>query len=154
MLRVFAIGLLTGLRSLTPLAVASMAEQRGLLPSDGVLAPLAKPAVAAGIMALALGELAGDKMKSAPDRTIPPGLAARLVTGALAGAAVAPRGRRAEGAALAVLGAMIGAYVGFEMRMAALKRYGQTRTGLVEDALTVAGSMAVVGLSRDGKHAH
>ena len=42
----------------------------------------------------AAGELAGDKMEDAPDRIVPAGMLARVVTGAIVGMALAPREQR------------------------------------------------------------
>ncbi|MDO9249755.1 MAG: DUF4126 domain-containing protein, partial [Phenylobacterium sp.] len=86
------IGLAAGSRAMTPLAAVSDAAHRGALPAgSGAPAWLGHPIVAAGSKLLAAGELWGDKMKSAPDRIVPAGILARLVTGGLAGAALAPR---------------------------------------------------------------
>ena len=143
MLSSFLIGATAGARALTPLATVSDAASRGELPNARPRW-LGHPLVAVATTALAAGELWGDKLKSAPDRIVPAGIAARLVTGALAGAALAPRNRTALGAALGAAAAVGAAYASFHLRMAALRRYGQTPTGLVEDALTVAASQLVV----------
>ncbi|WP_420140673.1 hypothetical protein [Sphingomonas sp.] len=91
---------------MTPLAAVSVAAASGRLPKDSGAPPLLDhPAVVAGTLALAAGELGGDKMRSAPDRSIAPGSAARVMTGAIAGAAQAPprhrlrAGARGAGAA-------------------------------------------------------
>lgn len=145
MIRSFLIGLAAGARSMTPLAAVSDAARHGALPADnGAPAWLGHPLVAAGSKALAAGELMGDKLPSAPDRIVPAGIAARLVTGALAGAALAPRKSALLGAALGAAGAVGAAYVTFALRMPALRRYGQTSTGVIEDALTVAAAQAVL----------
>ena len=57
------------------------------------------PLAAAAAIALAASEMAGDKMKTAPDRIVPIGLLARFITSALAGAALAPMRQRWGGAA-------------------------------------------------------
>jgi uncharacterized membrane protein len=147
MLRSLLIGLTAGSRSLTPLATVSEAARHGDIPNPR-LNWLGHPVTSAATKVLAAGELWGDKMKSAPDRIVPAGIAARIVTGALAGAALAPRRRTGLGAVLGAAGAVGAAYVTYHARMAALRRYGQTKTGLVEDALTVAASQMVVGAGR------
>ena len=77
---------------MTPLAAVSDAAKKRTLPANnGGPALLASPVVAAGTKMLAAGELAGDKMESAPDRIVPPGMAARIISGAIAGASIAPR---------------------------------------------------------------
>ncbi len=96
---------------------------------------------------MGVGELFGDKMKSAPDRTVMLGLLARIASAAIAGAALASGGRERTGAALAVATAVPLAYVTLSGRKRAMRRIGQTRSGLIEDALIVASGIAIVGLS-------
>jgi len=103
MLRSFLIGLVAGQRGMAPLASFATAAQRGTLDRAMPLAPLFDhPIVSGGAVAMAAVEMAGDKMKTAPDRIVPIGLFVRSITAAYAGAAYAPRDRRAAGAALAV----------------------------------------------------
>lgn len=144
MLRSFLIGLVAGQRGITPLAAIAIATKRREI---GVRLPFQKlfrnPLFTAGATAFAAAEMAGDKMKSAPDRVVPIGLAVRSVTAAYAGAALAPRDQRAAGAALAVVTALASSYVGWRLRCAAMERYGQTKTGLVEDAIVFGTGLAV-----------
>lgn len=140
------IGLVAGLRSMTPLAAASLAARQGRLPRDsGAPRLLGAGPVAVGASALAVGELLGDKMPWAPDRTVPPGLAARLLTGGLAGAALARRRDRLAGAALGAAGAVAAGYLGLALRKRAMARYGQTPSGLVEDIAAVSAAALIVG---------
>jgi uncharacterized membrane protein len=149
MIRSILIGLVAGARALTPLAAVSAAARKGELPRDnGAPALLGHPLVASGINVVAAGELWGDKLKSAPDRIVPAGIVARLVTGALAGAALAPKRHALLGAVLGAGAAVGAAHLTFRARMWALARYGQTPTGLVEDALTVGAAQAIVGSGR------
>ncbi|MCW1430209.1 DUF4126 domain-containing protein [Novosphingobium sp. JCM 18896] len=144
MIRSFLIGLVAGQRGITPLAAVATATRSGeipvVLPLQGLLR---NPVIAAGTAALAAAEMAGDKMKTAPDRIVPIGLLVRSITSAYAGAALAPRGRRGLGAAVAVGTALASSYVGWRLRCAAMRRYGQTATGFVEDAAVLAGGLAV-----------
>jgi uncharacterized membrane protein len=145
MIRSFLIGLVAGARAMTPLATVSDAAGRGALPKDNGAPPwLGHPLVAAGTKAIAAGELWGDKLKSAPDRIVLAGIVARIVSGGIAGAALAPRRRALAGAVLGAAGAVGAAYLTFDLRMRALRQFGQTPTGLVEDALTVAAAQLVV----------
>jgi uncharacterized membrane protein len=144
MLQSLLIGLSAGSRSMTPLAAVSDAARHGHLAADNPPARwLAHPWVAAGSKALAAGELWGDKLPSAPDRIVPLGIAARIVTGGLAGAALAPRRWVVLGAVVGASAAVAAAYVTFGARMKAMRRFGQTSTGLVEDALTVGAAQLV-----------
>lgn len=144
MLRSFLIGLVAGQRGITPLAAVAIATQRKEIPANLPFQKLLlHPIVALAVNALAAAEMGGDKMKSAPDRIVPIGLAVRSVTSAYAGAALAPRDQRALGAAVAVGAALVSSYIGWRLRMAAMERYGQTATGLVEDAIVAGAGLAI-----------
>lgn len=144
MLRSFLIGLVAGQRGITPLASVAVATRRGEIPADLPFQRLFfHPVIAAGVSALAAAEMGGDKMKSAPDRTVPIGLLVRSITSAYAGAALAPRDRRALGATVAVGSALLSAYFGLRLRKAAMARYGQTASGLVEDAIVAGAGLAI-----------
>ena len=144
MLRPILMGLVAGQRSMTPLAALAGAARNGNLPYDnGPARLMSHPLIAAGGVAMAALEMAGDKMKTAPDRIVPIGLVVRSITSAYAGAALAPRGERVAGAALAVVAALGASYVGWRMRCAAMEKYGQTATGAVEDAAVLGSGLAI-----------
>lgn len=137
-------GAVAGMRAMTPLAAVTNAARTGTLPADnGAPRLLSNPLASAGMLALAGGELLGDKMKTAPDRTAPAGMVARVATGMIAGAALAPHRQRGIGALLGAGTAVGMAYLTFNLRMRAIARYGQTPTGAVEDAIAV-GSAALI----------
>jgi len=150
MLASFLMGLVGGQRGMTPLAAVSVAAARGDLPWDnGAPRILSHPLVAGTTVAIAAAELAGDKMKSAPDRTVPIGLFTRFIASAIAGAALAPRRQRWLAGAVGGTTAVVASYPGLHARLATMPRYGQTRTGLVEDAIVVTSAVAIVcALSR------
>jgi uncharacterized membrane protein len=141
------IGAVASARSMTPMATIAMARLAGR-GAPGRLILLDHPLFKFGALAMGAGELFGDKMKSAPDRVVPAGIAARLVTGAIAGAAVAPNTARARAAAVGAAAAVAASYITFNLRMRALRRYGQTKSGLVEDVITVGSTLLVMGASR------
>lgn len=144
MIRSLLMGLVAGQRGMTPLAAVAAAARRGNLPPGAPLERLiSHPAIAGGTVALAAAEMAGDKMKSAPDRIEPLGLVARALTSAYAGAALAPRGERTAGAILGVAVALGASYVGWRLRCAAMERYGQTATGAVEDAVVLGSGLSI-----------
>ncbi len=148
MIRSFLIGLVAGQRGITPLAVIAAATRRKDVPADLPLQTLMlSPIVTGGTALFAAAEMAGDKMKSAPDRIVPIGLAVRSVTAAYAGAALAPRDKRVLGAAVAVGAALASSYIGWRLRCAAMKRYGQTATGFVEDAIVFGSGLAIASPS-------
>lgn len=144
MIRSFLIGLVAGQRGIAPLAAVATATRSGEIPADLPLQKLLlNPVIAAGTATLAAAEMAGDKMKTAPDRIVPVGLAVRSITAAYAGAALAPRDQRVLGAVVAVGTALASSYVGWRLRCAAMRRYGQTATGFVEDAIVMGSGLAI-----------
>jgi uncharacterized membrane protein len=131
---------------MTPMAALAAARLAGRR-TPGPLVLLDHPLFKFGALAMGAAELLGDKMKSAPDRTVVLGLIARVMSAGIAGAALAPRGRGAAGAAVATAVAVPLAYLTLAGRKRAMALYGQTRSGLAEDALVVAAGAAIVGLS-------
>lgn len=144
MIRSVLIGLVAGQRGIAPLAAIATATRRKEIAAELPLQKLLlNPVIAAGTTALAAAEMAGDKMKTAPDRIVPIGLAVRTITSAYAGAALAPRDKRALGAVVAVGTALVSSYIGWRLRCAAMRRYGQTATGFVEDAIVLGSALAI-----------
>lgn len=145
MLASFLMGIVGGQRGVTPIATVAVAAARGELPADnGAPRIIAHPLVAAGLLALAAAEYAGDKQKTAPDRIVPIGLAVRFITSAIAGAALTSRRDRWVGAAIGGITAVAASYPGWRLRTATMPRYGQTLTGFAEEAVVLAGAVAIV----------
>jgi uncharacterized membrane protein len=140
------IGAVASARSMTPMASIAAARLAGRR-TPGELVLLDRPLVKYGALAMGVGELFGDKMKTAPDRTVFLGLLARVMSAEIAGAALAPTGRERAGATVAVATAVPLAYVTLACRKRAMAHLGQTRSGLIEDALIVAAGAAIVALS-------
>lgn len=140
------IGAVASARSMTPMAAIAAARLAGRR-TTGKLVLLDRPLFRFGALAMGAGEMAGDKMKTAPDRTVFLGLLSRVMSAGIAGAALAPRGRERAGAAVAVATAVPLAYLTLAGRKRAMARIGQTRSGLIEDALIAAAGAAVVVLS-------
>lgn len=144
------IGAVASARSMTPMAaIASARLAHRAMPGKLIL--LDHPLFKFGALAMGVGELFGDKMKSAPDRTVFLGLLARVMSAGIAGAALAPRGRERTGALVAVGTAVPLAYLTLAGRKRAMARVGQTRSGLAEDAIVVAAGLAVVRLALRGR---
>lgn len=137
------IGAVASARSMTPMATIAMARLADR-DTSGHLVLLDRPVFKYGALAMGAGELVGDKMKTAPDRTVFLGLLARVMSAGIAGAALAPRGEEKAGAAVAVATAVPLAYLTLAGRKQAMAKIGQTRSGLIEDALVVAAGVAVV----------
>ncbi|MDB5829694.1 MAG: hypothetical protein JWQ73_3914 [Variovorax sp.] len=140
------IGAVASARSMTPMASIAVARLLGRR-TPGHLVLLDRPLFEYGALAMGVGELFGDKMKTAPDRTVFLGLLARVMSAGIAGAALAPRGQEQAGAATAIGTAVPLAYLTLAGRERAMARIGQTRSGLIEDALIVAAGLAIVALS-------
>lgn len=140
------IGAVASARSMTPMATIAAARLAGRR-TPGELFLLDRPIFKFGALAMGAGELYGDKMKTAPDRTVALGLIARVASAGIAGAALAPKGREGAGAAVAVATAVPMAYLTLAGRKQGMARLGQTRSGLIEDALIVAAGIAIVALA-------
>ncbi len=145
------IGAVASARSMTPMASIAMARLMGRR-TPGRLVLLDRPLFQFGALAMGVGELFGDKMKTAPNRTAFLGLLARVMTAGIAGAALAPRGREQAGAMTAVATAVPLAYLTLAGRERAIAEVGQTRSGLMEDVLIVAAGAAIVAWAVSSKN--
>ncbi|MDP9040238.1 MAG: DUF4126 family protein [Acidobacteriota bacterium] len=119
MLAIPLLGFATGLRTMTPMAVLCWYSWLRALPVEGTWAFwVGKLVTAVVFTVLAAGELIADKLPQTPSRVSAFPLAARLVFGGLVGAisAISLEGPGLEGVVLGVVGAAIGAFVGFMLR--------------------------------------
>lgn len=142
------IGAVASARSMTPMAAIAIARLIGRT-TPGRLVLLDHPLIRFSAIVMGVGELAGDKMKSARDRTVALGLLARIMSAGIAGAALVPRGCERAGAAVAITTAVPLAYLTLRQRKRALAEFGQSRSGLAEDALVLAAAATVVALWMD-----
>ena len=86
LLLAFAIGMVAGLRSMTAPAVTAWAAFSHHLNVAGTLFGfMASRVTLIVFVVFAVGELIADKLPNTPPRTKPPGLIARVLTGALCG---------------------------------------------------------------------
>jgi uncharacterized membrane protein len=133
------IGVVAGLRALTPPAVVSWAAYLGGLSLQGSwLAFLGFVATPYIVTALALVELITDQLPATPSRKSPPGFGARIVTGALCGAAVG-------GLVAGVIGAVIGTFGGYAARMWLAGIFGRDRpAAIIEDLVAIVGAILIV----------
>src|ERR1017187_10526338 len=106
----FLIGVVCGLRSLTPPAVVSWAARLGWLHLDNTwLAVMGFAATPYILSLLALGELIADKLPRTPSRKSPLGFIGRITTGALCGASLGTPAHALIGGLVAgVIGAIAG----------------------------------------------
>jgi uncharacterized membrane protein len=144
----FVIGLLAGLRSLTPVAATAWAAHRGWLKLPHSLLFIGSTATAAIFTVLALFELVADKLPKTPSRTAPPGLMARILTGSFTGACIATAGGQGAtmGAVLGGVGGVIGCFGGHAARVRLVKalRMPDVLIALLEDLIAIGGAFWVV----------
>jgi uncharacterized membrane protein len=143
------IGVVSGLRSVTPPAAVSWAAYLGWLHLKGsplrFLGATATPYV---LSLLAIGELVVDKLPGTPSRKAPVGFGARIVSGAFCGAAIgmAGGGIWLVGLIAGVVGAVIGTLGGYELRARLVKAVGgrDLPIALIEDACAIGGALWIV----------
>jgi uncharacterized membrane protein len=147
--RTFALGVATGLRSATALAVMTIAAQpeRDRPLMRGIEQPWSRLATRPALYITglcALGEYVGDKLPAAPARTAPAPLGGRIAFGSLVGSALS----RAEGqspalgAAIGALGALGGSFAGY-----AYRHVIATRTKLPDLPFAFLEDAAAIGIS-------
>jgi uncharacterized membrane protein len=108
-----------GLRSLLAPAAVAWAAHLGWLHLQGTPLGFMGSKIALIIFSLlAIGELIGDKLPKTPKRTAVAPLLARIITGGLCGAGIFVSASQslATGAVLGAIGAVIGAFAGYEIR--------------------------------------
>jgi uncharacterized membrane protein len=145
------LGVVTGMRSMTAIAVLCWFAHRGDLSLDDTWASWAAKLTTAIIFTvLALAELVADKLPKTPNRTAPGPLLVRVVIGGLVGAIVAAglNGSEFEGVILGVGGALIGAFGGFLIRREVVLRLGcnDWPVALVEDASAILCAVLAMGI--------
>jgi uncharacterized membrane protein len=147
-----AIGIVAGLRSMTPLAAVSWGARFGWLHLEGTPLAFLHSAVAAYLLtALLLAELVADKLPRTPSRTKPGPFVGRIVMGGLAGAALTAGVGRSLllGAVLGALGAVAGTLGGYTARTRLVPALGVPDyvVALVEDVVAVGGAFLIVAAS-------
>ena len=143
------LGCLTGLRSLTAPAAVCWAAHLGWLNFAGTkLAFIDRPVTLVVLTLLAVVELIADKLPKTPARTAPPGLIARIVFACLCDVALATSagGNLLVAAIVAVVGALIGTFVGYKTRhtLVLRARLPDFAVALAEDLIAVAGCLLIV----------
>jgi uncharacterized membrane protein len=145
------LGLVTGLRSMTSMAVLCWFVYKGHLQLDGNWdAWVTKLPTAIIFTVLALGEYVADKLPRTPNRTSFGPLIVRVVFGGLVGAIVADglNGPGFEGAFLGIVGALVGTFGGFLIRREIVERGGGTDwpVAIVEDAMALGCAVMAMGI--------
>jgi uncharacterized membrane protein len=144
----FLIGVIVGLRSLTPPAVLAWAARLGWIDLHASpLAFMGSKAAVAIFTVLAIGELIADQLPSTPSRTKPPGLIARIVMGGLSGAVIAAAGSQsiAIGELLGVAGGVAGTFAGYEARTRLVRalKVPDIVIACLEDAVAIGGALLI-----------
>lgn len=144
------IGVVAGLRAMTAPAAVSWAAHLGALHLGGTsLAFLGSEWTAWVFTALAFGELITDQLPKTPSRKVPVQFGARIVSGALCGAAVGTAaGSWPIGLMVGALGAVCGTLAGAEGRARLARAFGKDLpAALVEDAVAIGGGAAILALA-------
>ena len=146
LLLAFLIGGVAGLRTFTALTAVSWAAQLGWLSlSGGPLAFLGFAWTPWILTLLALVELVIDQLPSAPSRKAP-GFGARIVSGALSGAAIgAPVGWLIVTGIAGIVGAVIGTLGGYAARAKLAFAFRKDLpAALIEDAVAILSAIVIV----------
>ncbi len=144
------IGIVAGLRALTPPAVVAWGAALGWLPLEGTWAEwVGHPITVTVLTIFLLVELVTDQLPSTPARTVTPQFAARLLTGAFAGAVIGA-GFHHTFACIGggIVGAVLGTLGGYRARKSLVERNGghYLPVALTEDVIAVLGGFAIVAL--------
>ncbi len=140
------IGIVAGLRAMTPPALVAWAAHLGWIDLSGSwLGFFANTWVRWILTLLAIVELVTDQLPSTPSRTVPIQFGARIATGALSGAALGTAGGAIVGGLLAgVIGAVIGTLGGRALRARLASAFGSDRpAAFIEDAIAIGGALLI-----------
>jgi uncharacterized membrane protein len=137
-----AVGAVSGMRTfLVPALVSHAAgrDRRGSPFRSHSPRWMRSPAVIRTLTIAAVGEMIGDKLPFTPDRTVPPSLAARAVSGALTAATLASWDRRPAVPAvlLAAAGAIASAHLMIRLRRSASRQLPDPLVAIAEDFLAL-----------------
>lgn len=142
-------GMVAGLRTMTPLAVVAWAAQFGWLNLTGTwLAFMGSGWAVLVLSLLAVIEFVTDQLPTTPSRKVPQQFAARIVSGALCGATLGmPYGYWLAGLVSGIMGAVIGTLGGANLRAKLATKLGKDApAGFIEDAVAVIAAIIIVML--------
>jgi len=140
------IGIVAGLRAITPPALVAWAAHLGWIDLSGSwLGFFANTWVRWILTLLAIVELVTDQLPSTPSRTVPIQFGARIATGALCGAALGTAGGAMLGGLVAgIVGAVIGTLGGRALRARLAAAFGSDRpAAFIEDAVAIGGALLI-----------
>lgn len=143
------LGAVTGLRSMTGIAMASRElTDRPAGELVGLRRWLARDPVNIALSALAIGELVADKMPDLPDRVDTGPLVGRGVMGALVGAVAGGEDHWMAGALVGAAASMVAAWAGWSVR----KEAGWA-TGLPDPVIAMAEDAVAITAAREAARA-
>jgi uncharacterized membrane protein len=145
------IGVIAGLRAMTAPAAVSWAAALGWIDvGHGWLAVLGYRWTPWIFTLLAIAELVTDQLPKTPSRKVPQQFGARIVLGALSGAALAASaGMAIVGAVAGVIGAIIGTLGGAAFRARLAAAFGRDLpAALIEDVIAIGGAILIVAALR------
>jgi uncharacterized membrane protein len=144
------LGFITGMRTMTPMAVICWFAWLKLLPVDPWASWAAKLPVMIAFTTLGVLEYVADKYGRSPRPTRPSVLALRFLMGGLVGAIIATSldAPAAEGVILGVLGALVGSFVAYQLRHQLTSRIGckTWHVTVSEDIFAVACAILCLGI--------
>jgi uncharacterized membrane protein len=141
------IGAVAGLRAMTAPAIVTWAAALGWLNLTGTWLAFLGTGWAVLILTIfAFLELVTDKLPNTPSRKVPQQFATRILTGAIAGAAIGtPYGYWIAGLVSGILGAVVGTYGGAAARAKLAGIFGKDLpAALIEDATAVIVALLIV----------
>lgn len=141
------IGVVAGLRAMTAPAAIAWAAYLGWLNLSGSWLAFMGTIWAVGIFTiLAVVELVTDQLPSTPSRKVPQQFGARLIMGALTGAAIGtPYGGWIVGLIAGIIGAAIGTYGGAAVRAKLAASFGKDPpAAFIEDAVAIIAAYLIV----------
>ncbi|NCD72182.1 DUF4126 family protein [Mucilaginibacter agri] len=144
------LGTLAGMRSMSAPAITShiLSHHHSKRLEGSALNLIQSEKVALVLKVLAVSELVGDKLPSAPNRISPIALGGRCLSGALAGACIykAAGGNAVTGGLIGGATAVASTFASFFIRKITVKRSHiiDPIVGAIEDALVAGGGVALV----------
>jgi uncharacterized membrane protein len=151
LLLAFAIGVVAGLRSMTPLAVVAwFAQLRWPDVRQSHLSLMTAPVTVWVFTVLACAELVADKLPFTPSRLSAGPLGARILSGALSAAVLGAAARQPVLVVTIVggVGAIAGAFAGYAARTRIAPRAGvpPLPAAMIEDLIAIAGAVGIAAL--------
>ena len=149
------IGIVAGLRAVTPIAALTIGGALGWIYLEGTtFAFLLAPIALWLFIAFAAAEIVNDKLPRTPSRKTPPQFGVRILAGLFAGAclAVVPNGESLTyliaGGIAGAVGAVIGTLGGASLRATLGRAFGRDLpAALTEDVVAIIGALLIVYLA-------